>query len=116
MYTLFGIPNCNSVKKARTFLDENNIPYTFHDYKKEGITKTKLTQWSKQVGWENLINKSGTTWRGLDKELQNTVTSQTAAINLMVEHTSVIKRPVITKGDEIVAIRFDETEYQKVFL
>jgi arsenate reductase len=116
MYTLYGIPNCNSVQKARTFLAAHNIPYTFHDYKKEGITKTMLTAWCKQTGWENLINKNGTTWRALDEATQNGITTQTAAINLMTEHTSVIKRPVITKEGTIVVIRFDEAAYQKVFL
>lgn len=116
MYTLYGIPNCNSVQKARTFLAANNIEYTFHDYKKEGITKGKLTQWCKQSGWENLINKNGTTWRELDEDTKNAVTTQTAAIKLMMENMSVIKRPIITKDETIVAIRFNEAEYQKVFL
>jgi arsenate reductase (glutaredoxin) len=116
MYTLYGIPNCNSVQKARAFFAEHNVPYTFHDYKKEGISLSKLKEWSKQSGWENLINKKGTTWRGLDAATQESITTESAAIQLMMEHTSVIKRPIIVKGDKIVAIRFDETEYQKVFL
>lgn len=116
MYTLYGIPNCNSVQKARTFLVANNIAYTFHDYKKEGIGKAILTQWCKQSGWENLINKNGTTWRELDEDSKSAVTSQAAAIKLMMEHTSIIKRPVITKDETIVAIRFNEAEYQKTFL
>ncbi len=57
MYTLYGIPNCNSVQKARAFLADHNVPYTFHDYKKEGIEKDKLAQWCKKVGWETLLNK-----------------------------------------------------------
>ncbi|KAA5533462.1 ArsC family reductase [Taibaiella lutea] len=116
MYTLYGIPNCDSVKKARTFLEANSIPYTFHDYKKEGISKAKLTQWSKQLGWENLINKNSTTWKELDEAIKNDVTTQAAAINVMMEYTSAIKRPIIMKDDAIVAIRFNEAEYQKVFL
>lgn len=116
MYTLYGIPNCNSVKKARTFLEEHQIAYTFHDYKKMGITKTKLTQWCKQVGWEELINKKGTTWRGLDAAVQHSITTQAAAIDLMMENNSIIKRPVITKEDTIVMIRFDEQAYVSQFL
>jgi Spx/MgsR family transcriptional regulator len=116
MYTVYGIPNCNSVQKARNFLAEHQIEYTFHDYKKEGISKEKLTQWSKQLGWENLINKKGTTWRALDAATQESITTQAAAIKLMMEHTSIIKRPIIMKGDEVVVMRFDEAEYGKVFL
>jgi arsenate reductase len=116
MYIVYGIPNCNSVQKARTWLNEHNIPYEFHDYKKSGITKTRLNSWSKQLGWENILNKKGTTWRELDEETQNAVTSQAAAVKLLTEHTSIIKRPIIELNDKIVAIRFDEAEYQKVFL
>lgn len=116
MYIVYGIPNCNSVKKARTWLDEHNISYEFHDYKKLGITKARLSSWSKQKGWEELINKKGTTWRGLDETTQSTITNQAAAINLMTENTSVIKRPVIEKDNQIVAIRFDEAAYEEAFL
>lgn len=116
MYIVYGIPNCNSVQKARTWLNQHNIPYEFHDYKKSGITKTRLNSWSKQLGWENLLNKKGTTWRGLDEETQNSITTQALAVKLLTEHTSIIKRPIIELNDSIVAIRFDEAEYQKVFL
>lgn len=116
MYILYGIPNCNSVQKARTWLDNHQVSYTFHDYKKSGITKAKLTSWCKQLGWEELINKKGTTWRDLDEATQQSITTQAAAISLMMENNSVIKRPVIELGDKIVAIRFDETVYGQVFL
>lgn len=116
MYTLYGIPNCDSVKKARTFFAANNIPYTFHDYKMEGITKAKLTEWCKQKGWENIFNKNSTVFKELDKATQAAITNQATAIKLMMEHTSVIKRPIITKGDDIVAIRFNEATYNEVFL
>lgn len=116
MYIVYGIPNCNSVQKARTWLDAHQISYTFHDYKKSGVTKDKLVSWSKQLGWENLLNKKGTTWRGLEEDIQNTITTQTAAIKLMQENTSIIKRPVIEKDDKIVVIRFDEAEYGNAFL
>ena len=116
MYILYGIPNCNSVQKARTWLAKHNIPYEFHDYKKSGITKAKLTSWSKQLGWESLINKNGTTWRELDEAAQAAITTQTAAIALMQEHNSVIKRPVIEQDGKIVAIRFNEATYEETFL
>ncbi|HEU4609564.1 MAG TPA: ArsC family reductase [Chitinophagaceae bacterium] len=116
MYIVYGIPNCNSVQKARAWLDNKGISYQFHDYKKSGITRSKLTSWSKQLGWENLINKNGTTWRGLEETRKESITTQAAGIALMMEEHSVIKRPVIEKDDKIVAIRFNETEYEKAFL
>jgi arsenate reductase len=116
MYIVYGIPNCNSVQKARTWLDEHQVSYEFHDYKKSGVTKAKLVSWSKQLGWENLLNKKGTTWRALEEEVQSSITTQAAAIKLMMENTSIIKRPVIEKDGEIVVIRFNEEEYRKIFL
>lgn len=116
MYIVYGIPNCNSVQKARTWLAKHKISYEFHDYKKSGVTKDKLISWSKQLGWENLLNKKGTTWRELEEEVQNSITTQAAAIKLMRENTSIIKSPIIEKEDKIVVIRFDEAEYGKVFL
>ncbi len=114
MYIVYGIPNCNSVKKARTWLEEHQMSYQFHDYKKSGISKAKLTQWCRQLGWENLLNKKGTTWRGLDEAVQQSITSQAAAIGLMMENNSVIKRPVIEKDDKIVVVRFDEEQYAEL--
>jgi len=116
MYILYGIPNCDSVKKARVWLDSNNISYEFHDYKKSGITGKKLKEWCSQIGWENLMNKNSTTWRELDEVTQKTVTNQSSAIAVMAEHTSIIKRPVIEHNGEIVAVRFDAGTYEKVFL
>lgn len=89
--------------------------YSFHDYKKQGITSTKLKSWAKQVGWEALINKKGTTWKLLGPEVQSTITNQKAAIALMTEKTSVIRRPLIEKNEKIIALGFDEGEYKKAF-
>ena len=72
---LYGIPNCDTVKKARTWLSSHNIEVDFHDYKKEGITKEKLKQWSKEAGWETLLNKKGTTWRQLPAETGDRATN-----------------------------------------
>lgn len=113
MKTIYAIPNCNTVKKALDWLKTNKIAYEFHDYKKAGITATKLNTWSKQIGWENLINKKGATWRQLPKDLQESITTQKAAIALMVEKTSIIRRPLIEEDGKIIAIGFDETEYKK---
>jgi arsenate reductase len=112
---LFGIPNCNTVKKATDWLKANNISYTFHDYKKLGIDAATLKNWSSQVGWEILLNKKGTTWRELDAATQAATTNQKKAIEVMVKHTSAIKRPVITQDDKILAIGFDEEKYKTAF-
>jgi arsenate reductase (glutaredoxin) len=116
MYTLYGIPNCDSVKKARVWLDKHNIPYEFHDYKQSGITKTKLNSWSKQLGWENVFNKNSTTFKELPDAERDAVTSQAAAVDMMVQHNSIIKRPLIEKDDKVVAVRFNETVYEQTFL
>jgi arsenate reductase len=113
MKTVYAIPNCNTVKKALDWLKANKVAYEFHDYKKKGITATQLTAWSKQIGWEALINKKGTTWKQLPKEFQETITNQKAAIALMMEKTSVIRRPLIEEDGKVLVIGFEDAEYKK---
>ncbi|HZY79782.1 MAG TPA: ArsC family reductase [Cyclobacteriaceae bacterium] len=113
--TVYGIKNCNTVKSAIDWLKKNNVEFEFHDYKKSGVTNSKLKEWSKQVGWESLVNKRGTTWRQLDEATQGKVTNEKAAIDLMIEKTSVIKRPLIEKDGKVITLGFDEAEYKKVF-
>lgn len=113
--TLYGIKNCNTVKSAVDWLKKNNVEFEFHDYKKSGITADKLKDWSKQVGWESLVNKRGTTWRQLDEAVQSKITNERAAIELMKEKTSVIKRPLIEEKGKVILLGFDEGEYAKVF-
>ena len=115
MYTVYGIPNCNTVKKSLDWLNKHSIQYDFHNYKKDGITVPKLNSWCKQINWQELVNKKGTTWKKLDASFQSSITNQKAAVQLMVEFTSVIKRPVIELDEKIVAVGFDEDEYRKVF-
>jgi Spx/MgsR family transcriptional regulator len=110
---VYGIPNCNTVKKAIDWLKNNETEFEFHDYKKKGITKEKLREWSKQVGWEKLVNKKGTTWRTVPAEQQQKITNEKAAIELMIEKPSLIKRPVIETGGKLV-VGFDEVEYQDI--
>jgi arsenate reductase len=112
---VYAIPNCNTVKKALDWMKANKQAYCFHDYKKQGITSAQLTSWAKQVGWEALINKKGTTWKLLGPEVQATITNQKAAIALMAEKTSVIRRPLIEQNGKIIALGFDEAEYKKAF-
>lgn len=108
---VYGIKNCNTVKKALTWLDENDISYTFHDFKKEGVSEVKLRAWEDQIGWEPLVNKRGTTWRQLSPAEQTAVTDSISANALMQAKTSVIKRPVIESSAGII-VGFDESEYK----
>lgn len=111
--TVYGIKNCNTVKSAIDWLKKNNIDFEFHDYKSKGITAAKLKEWSGQVGWESLVNKRGTTWRQLDEATQKKVTNGKAAIELMQQKTSVIKRPLIEENGKVLLLGFDEAEYKK---
>ncbi len=113
---VYAIPNCNTVKKAIDWLKANKVVYEFHDYKKSGITSAILTNWCKQVGWEALVNKKGATWRLLTPELQSSITSQKAAIALMIEKTSIIKRPLLEINNKIIVLGFDEAEYKKALM
>ncbi len=115
MYTVYGIPNCNTVKKALDWLKEHQVAYEFHDYKKKGITADKLKSWAAQTGWEALVNKKGTTWKQLDAAAQAAVNGEQPAIALMQEKTSVIKRPLIEKNNKVVTLGFDETAYGELF-
>lgn len=109
---VYGIKNCNTVKSALQWLTKRKISFEFHDYKKSGITAEKLASWCKQVGWESLVNKRGTTWRQLDDAVQNQVTHEKAAIALMLEKNSVIKRPLIEVKGKVLLVGFDEKEYE----
>lgn len=109
---IYGIKNCDTVKKTLNWLDEHGISYTFHDFKKEGVSADKLNAWAKELGWEAFVNKRGTTWRKLDPETQKTVTNQDAAVALMQTHTSVIKRPVIETEKGLV-LGFDAEELKR---
>lgn len=105
---LYGIPNCNSVKKAIDFLNKNKIDFVFHNYKKEGITIEKLKFWSTQVGWEILFNKKGTTWKSIADQYKNL--NEKIAIEIMLSHNSIIKRPIIESGKKLI-VGFDEEAY-----
>lgn len=111
---IYGIKNCSTVKNALDWLQKKNLDFTFHDYKKQGITESKLRAWAKQVGWEKLVNKKGATWRQLDEQTQLRVINEEAAIALMKEKTSVIKRPLIEVNDKIVTLGFEENEYERL--
>lgn len=115
MYIVYGIPNCDTIKKTLAWLQKNRVPYTFHDYKKAGITLDRLQRWNGQVGWNSILNKKSATWRALGTLMQGSVNDEQSAIALMAENTSIIKRPVIEKNDTLVTVGFDETAYKKIF-
>ena len=97
--TLYGIPNCDTVKKARAWLAERGVAVTFHDFKKQGVPEAALDTWLAQIGWETLLNRSGTTWRRLDDATRAAVTDAASARALMLAQASVIKRPVVQWPD-----------------
>ena len=109
---VYGIPNCDTTKKALSWLQENKIAFTFHDYKLEGISKVKLEAWCKKTGWETVFNKRSTTWRELSEAEQKKVIDQTTAIKIMMQHNSIIKRPVI-EIDEKLIVGFNEDQIKR---
>ena len=90
MITLYGIPNCDTVKKARSWLENNNVPYQFHDFRKDGLNNEILTDWFAEVDWQILLNKRSTTWRGLDDSIKNNVNADSAKA-AMLEHPTLVK-------------------------
>ena len=103
MITLYGIPNCDTVKKARAWLSEHSVAYEFHDFKKQGLAPETLTRWSDALGWNQLLNRKGTTWRKLDAAAQAAVVDAASAQALMLAQTSLIRRPVVDWGPDITA-------------
>jgi len=111
--TLYGIKNCDTIKKARAWLDKKGVAYTFHDYKVAGIDAKRLKAWAGEVGWETLLNRAGTTFRKLpEDEKQNLDAGK--AIALMVAQPSMIKRPVAEKGGKLI-VGFKPEIYEKAF-
>lgn len=112
MYTIYGIKNCGSMKKAFTALDENRITYAFHDYKKQAISAEKLQQWLAEVGQEVILNKRGTTWRKLSPEQQSyALENEQQLIETLVSQPSMIKRPVLETPQGLI-VGFDEAKYR----
>ena len=108
MIHLYGIPNCDTIKKALDFLKKSKAKVTFHDFKKEGVSKAQLKGWATKTGWENLLNKKSTTWRALTPEEQQKASLKAGALKLMQQQTSVIKRPVVEWPDGAITTGFNE--------
>lgn len=112
--TLHGIPNCDTVKKARTWLEQNGVAYTFHDFKKAGLDETMVQAWLRDVDWETLVNRKGTTWRALTDERKAAVADARTAQSLMIETPSVIKRPVLQHAGR-THVGFSDALYRQIF-
>jgi len=110
---VYGITNCNTVKKALDWLKANKIGYEFHDFKKLGISEEKLKEWERKAGYEKFLNKQGLTWKQLDPQVKESVKTSNDALKLLQQKTSMIKRPVIEDG-EFLFFGFDEKVYQKL--
>lgn len=108
---IYGIPNCNTVKKAQDWLKAKQIDFEFHDFKKKGITAEKLTDWFAVFGWEKVINKNGLTFKKLSKEEQNAIDNADAAIDYLLKNTSAIKRPIVEVKGKAILIGFNEDAY-----
>lgn len=113
---LYGIPNCNTVKKARDWLAGHHIAVEFHDFKKHGLDAATAQNWLKQTDWAMLINRNGLTWRGLPEQRKQLVLDAPSALELMLEKTSVIKRPVLEQNGKLLHVGFDEAAYSKIII
>jgi arsenate reductase len=111
--TIYGIKNCDTMKKARAALDKRGIKYAFHDYKTQGIDKGKLEGWAKKAGWETLLNRAGTTFKKLPDKDKESVT-EAKAIKLMLAQPSMIKRPVLELGGGRILVGFKPDEYAAI--
>ena len=112
MITIYGIKNCDTMKKARAWLDRHHIAYTFHDYKSQGIDKARLENWVKRLGWEKVLNRAGTTFRKLPEADREGLTEK-KAVALMLAQPSMIKRPILEAAGEVTA-GFSSDAYEKL--
>lgn len=111
--TVYGIPNCDTVKKARTWLTDQGAEFVWHDLKKQGVPDEALARWIQAVGWEKLVNRQGTTWRKLDAATQASLTDAASAAALMQQQVSVIKRPVVEWPDGRVSVGFSADNFSQ---
>jgi arsenate reductase len=112
--TVYGIPNCDQVRKARAWLNDHALPFDFHDFKKAGVSRSLIEGWLTQIPLDVLLNKKGTTWRSLPEQQKASVIDAESAVNLMLELPSLIKRPVLATGESIHA-GFSAPLYQQIF-
>lgn len=113
-YIMYGIKNCDTIKKARRYLEDNGINYQFHDYRVEGIDDALLSMFIAQLGWEVLVNKRGTTWRKLSDAEKNAVVDAESAKKVLLAEPAMIKRPILVSADNRYLVGFSANEYQQV--
>lgn len=113
MLDVYGIRNCETVKKTLAWLDANKVAYRFHDFKKEALLPATLDKWLKAAGWETLLNRKGTTWRGLPENIREAIDAKTAR-SLMLDNPSIIKRPIVVHGND-VACGFDPVDFARKY-
>ena len=111
--TLYGIKNCDTIKKARKYLDANNISYTFHDYRTDGIDEKMVQGFIKSLGWEQVLNKRGTTWRKLDEKTKAS-TDETTVVKLLCDNPAMIKRPILSQS-KVLTLGFSTASYDELF-
>ena len=111
--TLYGIPNCDTVKRARAWLAAQSASVQFHDFKKAGVPSAALDGWIADAGWQQVLNRKGNTWRGLDDAARAAVVDAASAKALMLAHASAIKRPVVVWADGGISVGFDEAEFSR---
>lgn len=114
MTTLYGIKNCDTVKKARKWLEANQIAYRFHDLRSDGLARERLEAWSHHLGWETLLNRRGTTWRQLSPEQRDGI-NEVQALALMLEHPTLIKRPLLELESGEIHCGFSDGQYHEIF-
>ncbi|WP_439133888.1 ArsC family reductase [Pseudomaricurvus sp.] len=113
MTTLYGISNCDTVKKARKWLDQTNVDYTFHDFRKDGLDRQQVVDWVSALGWENLINKRSTTWKGLDENARAQL-NDTTVVDVILDQPTLIKRPLLDQAGDI-SVGFKAADYEQRF-
>ena len=111
--TLYGIPNCDTIKKARNWLQEHAVEYRFHDYRKQGVDGERLQSMAAQLGWEVMLNRRGTTWRALPDPLKEQI-DEASALQLMLDNPAIIKRPILEQHGDL-HIGFKPQQYQEIF-
>lgn len=116
MIKLYAIPNCDTVKKARTWLTEHDVKYDFHDFKKQSISEALLADWLQQIGWQRLLKKTGPTWSKLPPEVKASVQDDASALAIMYAHPNVIKRPVLVRDGKVLATGYNLSEYDSLKL
>lgn len=111
--TLYGIPNCDTIKKARAWLSDHKVEFKFHDYRKQGLDKKQLQSMVSVLGWEAMLNRRGITWRNLPNTVKDRIDLE-SAISVMLENPAIIKRPILAKGDQL-HLGFSAAQYQEIF-